>query len=147
MFPLIIEHFQNLYRLYLRVNFIDNVKSRKTRSCMCCSARHTSLIQGVNTVEQLETLKNYAPSIWSHTLNLKSIHPLGAEIFVTQFFSIITYSEKWQSPTEQKVDIQQHQKCFLTYAKSIWSYKANMKSIHPLGWDFVTKFSLSFHLV
>ena len=58
----------------------------------------------------------------SHTPNSKSIHPLAADIFVIEIFSIIPYAiEKngTKSPKKQEVDIGQQCRLFTTYALSI----------------------------
>ena len=46
------------------------------------------LTQEVDMVKQLKSLTMYALSIWNYTTNLKTIHPLGAKIFVMKIFPI-----------------------------------------------------------
>lgn len=61
---------------------------------------------------------------------IKPIHPLGAEIFISKIFSTIPCSEKWQIPIKQEFDIRQNPKLLTTY-------KPNLKPINLPGAELI----------
>ena len=58
----------------------------------------------IDIEEQLKLLKTYAPSIWSHKQSLKSIHLLGAILFMGNV-SLILYKIQNGSRAKQDVGI------------------------------------------
>lgn len=98
------KKYQNYWSLHTFKKYCEYLNFKNLLLQLCCldlthmasCKENIQLIEEVDIVAQPKSLISLVPSIWSHTINFKSVHLFGTEIFNKSFlyYSISGKMEK-----------------------------------------------------